>query len=612
MSATLSKKNITSFRGNIIPLHIGFESEDHDTLAKADIKWESDSDCVAIRTFSGDNRGCFNNGILLILNKVGTANIRATLDGVTQVCCVAVTEPNAASSDDKLEYFIGDLHDHTTGIHNYVKFKERDSEFQYQYANYVKDENLMDLSIFSDHACILDNTEFYRGFIEADKAEESGVIFFAGCEAEATVREDDRFGITHKHSGEIVLINAAGYSNPTKWQLFYDSFAASPEPIGIFAHPQVIGFSTPGVWNFCFEKNNTPEMLRLIRGVEMGDGSERQQNLIHEYSYSMALDNGFKVSTTCSSDSHGAKSADPDGPKWGYHRFPGKTVIMASKKSREAFVDALRHNRFYACESGNLKLRYTVNGKTAPCELEEATTYKFHVELNYFKEDVTTKPINCRVISDGGETLMTLTDIDFSSFDFEINSNTARYFYLRFIDENGRRTWSCPVWTGREFDRYAEPEINEIDLANATATDILTGEDAAKLINGDVNDFWEAKSNKACIVIDLKEERDISGLGNYVRRVTRASSPLDLSKFSMLITAGFPTRIRISSSRDGKDYTACAETICRVFGDEQIITFPTVSARYVKFEVLSTVGQDNVPKPYAQTAITIGNISLFK
>ena len=47
-------------------------------------------------------------------------------------------------------------------------------------------------------------------------------------------------------------------------------------------------------------------------------------------------------------------------------------------------------------------------------------------------------------------------------------------------------------------------------------------------------------------------------------------------------------------------------------GDEEIITFKRVSARYVKFEVLSTVGKDNVPKPYADSKITIGNISLFK
>ena len=244
----------------------------------------------------------------------------------------------------------------------------------------------------------------------------------------------------------------------------------------------------------------------------MGDGSERQQNLIHEYSYSVALDNGFKVSTTCSSDSHGAKSDNPNGPKWGYKRFPGKTVIMAKEKSREAFVDALRHNRFYGCESGNLKLRYTVNGKAAPAELDITSNYKFHVDISYFKEDETTKPISCRVVSDGGKTLLELSDIDFSSFDFEIASDTAHYFYLRFVDECGRRTWSYPVWTGREFIKKSSPDLCEIDLTGATATDILTGNDAARLINRDVNDFWESGSNEACVVIDLKQEQKISAL----------------------------------------------------------------------------------------------------
>ncbi len=613
MSVTLSKTSITSFCGDVLPLHLGFDGDEHATLSKADIKWESDSDAVFIRTFSEGSQQPFNNGVLLVLKKVGCAKVTATLDGAAYTCEVTVTEQKKASSEDDLSYFVADLHDHTTQIHNHDKYIARDSEFQYEYLNYVKEEGLMDMSIISDHASILDHTEFFRDFTEVEKAQPtSSVIFFAGCEAEATIREEDRFGITHKNSGEIVTINAAGYSNPTKWQVFYDGVADSPEAVGIFAHPQVVGFSTPGIWNFCFHKNNTPEMLRLMRGVEMGDGSERQQNLIHEYAYSVALDNGFRVSTTCSSDSHGAKSADPTGPKWGYKRFPGKTIIMANEKSREAFIDALRNNRFYGCESGNLKLSYTVNTKKAPCELDDASLYKFHVDISQFNEDAATMPINCRVISDGGNVLLELTDIDFSSFDFEISSDTARYFYLRFVDEKGRRTWSFPVFTGREFDRYVAPEITPIDMSGASALDLLTGEDAATVIDGDPDNFWASKSNEACLVIDLKEQRVISALGYYVRRVIRSTSPIDISKESMKITAGFPTRVRISTSVDGVDYTEATVVNCRIFSGEQIITFDKTNARYLKFEVLSTVGKDNVPKPYEMTNISIGNLAIFE
>lgn len=611
MSLCLSQKSITSFCGNVLPLHIGFDSEQHDTLAKADIKWECDSDTVTIRSFSGD-RISFNNGVLLTLQKVGKATVTATLDGKSYSCEVIVTEPEVASSEDDLEYFIGDLHDHTTNIHVYSDFAERTSEFQHEYINYVKDEDLLDFSMISDHGIILNDTDFFRNFTEVEKAEPSNVIFFPGNEAEVTVRDVDRFGITHKHSGELVVFNTDGYGNTSSWEEFYEMFKNAPSPVGIFAHPQIIGFSTPGVWDFYFHKNNTPEMLRLMRGIEIGDGSERQQNLIHEYAYSSALDSGFKVSTTCSSDSHGKPSKISNGRKWGYYRLPGKTVIMAKKKSRDAFIDALRNNRFYATESGNIKLRYTVNGKVAPCILDKTTRYKFHVELSYFNEDKTTTPINCRVISDGGETLLALTDVDFSCFDFDISSETAHYFYLRFVDELGRRTWSVPVWTGREFDKCISPDITPIDMSDASAVDILTGNDASVIIDGDPNNYWESESNKACIVIDLAKTCEISALGNYFRRVLRETSPFDLTHFSTKITGGFPTRVRISTSIDGNNYTVVAETNCRAFSGEQIITFDKVFARYVKFEVLSTVGLDTVPKPYADTNITIGNISLFK
>ena len=112
MSVTLSKNAITSFCGDILPLHLGFDGEHHDRLSRADITWEVDSDCVAIRSFSGCADGCFNNGVLLILKKPGKATVTARLDGEQYACTVTVREPAHASSDDKLEFFIGDLHNH--------------------------------------------------------------------------------------------------------------------------------------------------------------------------------------------------------------------------------------------------------------------------------------------------------------------------------------------------------------------------------------------------------------------------------------------------------------------------------------------------------------------
>lgn len=607
MSFELSKNSIISYRGDILPLHIGFDSPDHEYLKSADIKWESDCDCVALRTFSGDDKMCFNNGVLLILNKVGTANVTATLDGKKYVCAVTVREPAKASSDDELKFFIGDLHNHTTLIHNHEAYIERTSEFQYEYLNQLKEEGLMDFTAMTDHACVLNDTEFFRNFTEAEKADPSPVVFFPGAEAEVTFREEDRFGVTHNNSGEIVTFNTDFYGHSTSWEPFYDVIRNAPEPVAIFAHPCVVGYSTKGVWNFCFHKNNNDIMKRAIRGIETINGHLIDWNLMHEFTYSHALDSGFRVSAVASSDSH--------GPLWGYNFMKPKTVLLAKEKSREAFIDALRNNRFYATESGNLKLRYTVNGKQAPCDLEAATSYKFHVELGYFKDDDTTHPTKCTVISDYGKTLLTLEDFE-DSFDFEINSDTARYFYLRFVDANGDRTWSMPVWTGRAFDNFTEPELTPIDISGADAVDILTGDDASGAIDGDVYTPWEAKGEKASILIDLKEEKEIKALGLYPRMIVRPSKSREYEKWLVWREPDFastlPTDIAIYASVDGKTFEKCADGSCRMFGGENIFTFEPTKARYVRFDILSTVGRDAAPHLYGNAKCSVANLTLFK
>jgi len=606
MSVTLSKSAITSFCGDILPLHLGFDGEDHNRLSRADITWKVDSNCVAIRSFSGDTEGCFNNGVLLILKKPGNATVTAKLDGEEYVCTVTVREPAHVSSDDKLEFFIGDLHNHTTKIHDHNAFIMRTSQFQHEFIDQVKAEGRLDFCAMSDHAAILNDTEFFRNFLEVEKKEPSGVVIFPGAESEVTVLESDRFGVLHKNSGEIVTVCTDGYGDSTTWEHFYECVAHAPSPIAIFAHPHVVGFSTKGVWNFCFQKNNTPEMLRAIRGIETINGGELHQNLMHESCYSLALDYGFRVSPVASSDSH--------GPVWGYRRMEPKTVLLAPEKSREAFLDALRNNRFYATESGNLKLRYTVNGKAAPADLDAASKYRFHVTLSYFKEDESTVPTSCAVISNGGKTLLSLTDIP-STFDFEIHSETARYFYLRFVDRKGRRTWSMPVWTGRPFERYEAPDLTPIDLSSATAVDTLSGADASAAIDGDVYHTWEVPSGQASLVIDLGRVQTVSAIGNYPRIITRPLKSADPEAYARWRedhdSATIPTSFEVYTSVDGTTYEKQADGIFRMFGGENIVTFAPTNARFVRLDLLSTVGKDAFPRIYENANCSIGNLAVF-
>ncbi|MBE6602437.1 MAG: hypothetical protein E7637_08060 [Ruminococcaceae bacterium] len=82
MSLTLSKNAITSFCGDILPLHLGFDGEHHNRLSNADITWEVDSDCVAIRSFSGNTAVSHSTcGMAIDIN--AKAIVACSLSGMT-------------------------------------------------------------------------------------------------------------------------------------------------------------------------------------------------------------------------------------------------------------------------------------------------------------------------------------------------------------------------------------------------------------------------------------------------------------------------------------------------------------------------------------------------
>ncbi len=123
--------------------------------------------------------------------------------------------------------------------------------------------------------------------------------------------------------GEVLMFNADTTIDTDSWDKFFDVLKNSPFAFCGYPHPQIIGFSVKGIWNFNHKENNSDRFKNLFRFIEMGDGTHQHSNLINEYTYSVALDEGFHISPTCSSDLH--------GPNWGYDYFSGKTVIMAFK-----------------------------------------------------------------------------------------------------------------------------------------------------------------------------------------------------------------------------------------------------------------------------------------
>ena len=88
-------------------------------------------------------------------------------------------------------------------------------------------------------------------------------------------------------------------------------------------------------------------------------------------------------------------------------------------------------NHEYDRLEGQVKLFYTVNGFISGETVSDTDTYRFHVETDLFSEDEECRPVKCSVISNGGIAIKHLEG-DLSSIDFEIKSESAAYFYLRF------------------------------------------------------------------------------------------------------------------------------------------------------------------------------------
>lgn len=598
MEIRISATELESFVGDVRPVFLASDQN----LKFEPIRWKIEGDAVMMQTYGGCYHGAFNYGVLLTFMKPGEATVTATYND-TEYTCRVTCRARRNFNGEKMNFYKGDLHTHTTPEHTHDKFLMRTEYLYPDYLNYINEDNKRDLAVITDHSETIDHENFFTGFSSYELVrEDMETIVFPGCESEIKYVEEDRFGRLHRRSGELVTLNANNFCQSNTYPEFFEAYKSSPYVIGIFAHPHIMGMSTRGVWDYRPRLNNSKEIRDIIKFIEVL-GNPLKENMLHEYVYSEALDGGYRVSATCSSDQH---------KDWNFDDYPGATIIMAPEKSREAFTDALLNLRAYACESGNIKLTYSVNGMTAPCDLPLTDKYHFKVEIDYFYEDKSTRPQRCDVISNGGVTVKSFDNVNFESFEFDIESSEARWFYLRFVDSNTKRTFSCPVFCGREVIPYRIDDLTPIDKKNFSITS-ADGSDASALIDGDTLTEWQAVGTNCSLTIDMGEVRKVSALGNYaVALSVPPSTPKTVGFAQASIEAVFPVEYVISTSVDGKSFEVCAEGIFRTFAGEEIVRFDARDARYVKLDVLSTTGKRLEREAYKNIPLKIAELSLFE
>lgn len=598
MSYRLSKDTIASFCGDVVPLYLC--DEGGNALYFEDVSFRTAGDVVRIRNFREGSRIPFTGGVLLALEKVGEATVYATHAGVEYTCRVSVREMKRASDDDTLGYYFADLHNHSSLIHNGEEFAARATGLQDEYVAFIKNDGKLNATAITDHAGTINHLDFFRGFVENEKAQPMMTVIFPGAESEVGYKETNRFGTLIRKSGEVVTFNATAYKNCPEWEAFCAEFTNEKMPVAIFAHPQVVGWSTPGIWDHDFPTRfESPVLRHAVCGLEVINGG--LGDLFDEYSYSVALDAGFRLSPAADSDSH--------GPTWGFDFMKPKTVLMAYDGSREALLDAFRARRFYATESGNVRLSFTVNGKTAPAILEDTDTYTYRVECSLFREG-DDLPVGGEIISDYGRTVATLSFKD-GVCEGTLKSSTARYFYLRLWDKNALRTFSPAVWTGRAHDPKPDnTDLLPLNMSGAIATDLSSGARVPCVIDGRDATPYYSESKTPSILIDLGSATEIAALGHLPTRVVRPEVNWRTWKASdTMIT--LPVHFTVSVSEDGQTFNEVANGVCRVFGDENIIRFAPTTARYVRFDVLDTVGANSHNKRIADAHASIGNLAIF-
>ncbi len=588
MKAKLTKENISSFIGDVVSLRLLDNGEPKNAT------WSVSGDAAIIRRFD-----TVPSAVLVDLVKEGDAVITAD-DGENKYTCAVSARPmRHAASDEDFNYYIGDMHVHTSNVHTADKFPSRTDGSPQKVIDDLTKEGKLDFTVISDHSCVLNEYEFLRGFIAAEESVHDGLVVLPGSESEITFLENDRYGIRHKNSGEIVSVNTLYHSNSRTYEEYYERIGSANAPISVLAHPQVMGSFIPGIWNFCLDRNQG--LKPFVKCVEMGNGTPRSETPLFEHTLSVALDNGFRVSTSSGSDHH--------GPDWSATVCPGKTVIMAREKTKEAFIDALLSNRCYASEQGNIKIRYSVNSTFAPATIKATGCYEFDIYTSHIDGTKASELKTLEIITDGEERAARLENIDLSHITVKVENKNAHWFYLRFVAENGQKTWSTPVWTDLPQARHTAEDLKLIDKSEFTAYDEISEKSAQVLLNGNPAEKYVGK-RVAEIVIDMKNEkslRAVSVLAPMFEKREQLPPPSVLPEKLM----HFPYRIEVLASSDGESYEKLARGYARVFGGENIFSFTETHARYIKIRVLSSVGQASGLPQYTDTPIDIGEIEFY-
>lgn len=214
--------------------------------------------------------------------------------------------------------------------------------------------------------------------------------------------------------------------------------------------PVVASFNHPGAHQYNDWAYRDPQVTDIITLLEVINSNKG----IHYAAFVNALDQGWKVSPVCGNDNHGF---------YGITHHTSRTFLLATNKSKAAFLEALKHRRTYASLDKNLQCRYTVNGAIMGSTLDRPTVFDFDIAISDPDTDNPQDKITkIDIVKDGGAVVQTYAPAPGFSIQWRptLQDSTNKYLFVRVWNAGGGDApgadpakpvaWLAPVWTGRD------------------------------------------------------------------------------------------------------------------------------------------------------------------
>jgi hypothetical protein len=223
--------------------------------------------------------------------------------------------------------------------------------------------------------------------------------------------------------------------------------------------PIVASFNHPTQKQYNDFDYRDPEITNIITMLEVINSNVH----IHYAAFIEALDKGWKVSPVSGLDNHGTT---------GIGKLKSRTFVLATAKTKDAILDAMKHRRTYASLDQDIQCRYTVNGAIMGSTLDRPSAFRFDINIS---DPDTSNPndkiTRIDIVKDHGEVVQTYTpDTPAYAVTWKpvIHDAKASYFFVRVWDAGGGDSpkpdpsqpmaWLAPVWTGRPASMAAHPD----------------------------------------------------------------------------------------------------------------------------------------------------------